>query len=114
VCEHRWRQITNMVGFSNQVKGTGLSNWWDNGNNQISFCRGNQGFLAINNEGSDLNQSLQTCLPAGTYCDVISGNKSGSSCSGKSVNVGGDGTAQIYIGAGEDDMVLAIHAGSKL
>jgi alpha-amylase len=50
-------------------------------------------------------------LPAGTYCDVISGSKNGGSCTGKSVTVGGDGMANIVIGSSEDDGVLAIHAG---
>lgn len=51
-----------MVAFRNQVKGTGLSNWWDNGNSQISFCRGNRGFIAFNNDNNDLNQSLQVIM----------------------------------------------------
>lgn len=57
---------------------------------------------------------FQTCLPSGSYCDVISGSKSGSSCTGKTISVGSDGRAQISIGRGEDDMVLAIHAGAKV
>lgn len=43
ICEHRWRQIANMVSFANQVRGTGVNDWWDNGANKIAFCRGNQG-----------------------------------------------------------------------
>lgn len=114
VCEHRWRQIYNMNIFKNQVSGTGIQNWWDNGNNQIAFCRGNKGFVAFNNDSYDLNTSLYTCLPAGTYCDVISGNKSGSSCTGKAVVVGSDGRATITIKKSEDDGVFAIHVGAKL
>ncbi|KAL5288356.1 Amy-d.2 family protein [Megaselia abdita] len=114
VCEHRWRQIYNMVEFQNQVKGTEVGNWWDNGKNQIAFCRGNAGFIAFNLESFDLNQDIQTCLPAGTYCDVISGDKVGSNCSGKKVLVGNDGKARIIIGPNEDDGVLAIHKGKKL
>jgi len=53
---------------------------------------------------------LQTCLPAGTYCDVISGSKSNGVCTGKTVNVGSDGTADIVILHDEEDGVLAIHA----
>jgi alpha-amylase len=59
VCEHRWRQIFQMVAFRNSAKGTGLNDWWDNGNNQIAFCRGGKAFIAFNNDGYDLNQSLQ-------------------------------------------------------
>nr|ADP89000.1 alpha-amylase [Hermetia illucens] len=114
VCEHRWRQMYNMVGFKNAVSGTGLNDWWDNGNNQIAFCRGGSGFIAFNLENYDLNQTLQTCLSAGTYCDVISGSKDNGKCTGKTVQVGSDGKANIYIGAGEDDGVLAIHKDAKL
>uniref|UniRef100_W8BSY0 Alpha-amylase n=1 Tax=Ceratitis capitata TaxID=7213 RepID=W8BSY0_CERCA len=114
VCEHRWRQIYNMAAFRNIVAGTDLQSWWDNGSNQIAFCRGNKGFVAFNNDNYDLNTSLQTCLPAGTYCDVISGAKSGSSCTGKSVVVGSDGRANISIRASEDDGVFAIHVESRL
>jgi len=114
ICEHRWRQISNMVRFRNVVSGTTLSNWWDNGNNQIAFCRGDKGFIAINNDNSALSSSLQTCLSAGTYCDVISGDKQGSSCTGKTVTVGGDGTATIQISNTDQDPVIAIHAESKL
>jgi alpha-amylase len=53
---------------------------------------------------------FQTCLPAGTYCDVISGSKSNGVCTGKTVNVESDGTAYIEILNDEEDGVLAIHA----
>lgn len=58
ICEHRWRQITNMVEFRNVAHGIDMTDWWDNGKNQIAFCRGNKGFVAINNENYDLNQVL--------------------------------------------------------
>ncbi|KAG7153988.1 Alpha-amylase-related protein-like [Homarus americanus] len=90
--------------------GTDMNDWWDNGNNQIAFCRGDRGFITINNDGYDLKETLQTCLSAGTYCDVISGSKEGGSCTGKTVTVNGDGTAYIEITTMEEDGVLAIHA----
>uniref|UniRef100_W8BYH3 Alpha-amylase n=2 Tax=Ceratitis capitata TaxID=7213 RepID=W8BYH3_CERCA len=114
VCEHRWRQIYNMVGFRNIVAGTAIQNWWDNGSNQIAFCRGSKGFVAFNGDSYDLNTSLQTCLPAGTYCDIISGVKSDSGCTGKRVEVGSDGRATISITQAEEDGTLAIHFESKL
>lgn len=43
VCEHRWRQIYNMVRFRNTAQFQPVQNWWDNGNNQIAFSRGNKG-----------------------------------------------------------------------
>ena len=53
---------------------------------------------------------FQTCLPAGRYCDVISGSKSNRICTGKTVNVGSDGRAYIEILHHEEDDELAIHA----
>ncbi|XP_026284159.1 alpha-amylase 2 [Frankliniella occidentalis] len=114
VCEHRWRQIYNMVRFSNVVTLTPLTNWWDNGSNQIAFCRGNKGFVAFNNDGYDLDQWLQTCLPAGVYCDVISGNLKDGRCLGKSVQVYEDGRARIILKMNEEDGLLALHEGSRV
>jgi len=114
ICEHRWRQMFNMVEFRNVVDGAPLNDWWDNGNNQIAFCRGDKGFIAINNENSTLSETLLTCLPPGQYCDVISGSKNGNSCSGLTVTVREDGRANIVISNEAEDPVIAIHAESKL
>jgi hypothetical protein len=51
---------------------------------------------------------LQTSLPGGTYCDVISGEKQESFCTGKTVTVEPDGTAFIQIPESQEDGVLAI------
>lgn len=114
VCQHRWRQIYNMVRFRRQVGSAALSNWWSNGSNQIAFARTGAGFVAFNNQGSDMSQKLQTSLPAGTYCDVISGSVVNGSCTGKYVTVGSDGYGSISIRATDEDGVLAIHTGAKL
>lgn len=57
-----------------------------------------------------LSPPPQTCLAQGSYCDIISGRNEGGVCTGKTVNVGSDGTAYIEILTVEDDGVLAIHA----
>jgi len=114
ICEHRWRQIYNMVGFRNTVAGTGMNDWWDNGSNQIAFSRGDKGFLVINNDDYPLQATIQTGLPAGQYCDLISGNKEGSSCSGKVITVNSGGTVNVDITNAQDDPVLATHVGAKL
>jgi len=116
ICEHRWRQMFNMVQFRNVAGDAPLANWWDNGGNTIAFSRGNRGFIAVSQESGDVNVNVQTGLPAGTYCDVISGNKEGSSCSGRVVTVGGDGRANIQIPSvnSEADSVVAIHVEAKL
>uniref|UniRef100_A0A9J7YNF5 Alpha-amylase C-terminal domain-containing protein n=2 Tax=Cyprinus carpio TaxID=7962 RepID=A0A9J7YNF5_CYPCA len=95
----------NMVTFHNVVNGQSLSNWWDNSNNQIAYSCGSKGAL---------NVTLNTGLPKGTYCDVISGDKSGGSCTGKEVLVDADGRATFSISNTDEDPFIAIHADSKL
>lgn len=114
ICEHRWRQIYNMIGFRNAVVGTQFNDWWDNGNQQISFCRGGRGFIAFNLDSYDYNREMQTCLPTGTYCDVISGSLIKGTCSGKSIAVGPTGLARIHIPVAAEDGVLAIHINAKM
>jgi alpha-amylase len=100
-CEHRWRELGNMVGFRNAVDGTTTANWWDNGNDQIAFSRGNKGYVVINREGSALNRTFTTGLPAGTYCDVINGdfNAVAGTCSGRTITVASNGTATFNVDA---------------
>jgi alpha-amylase len=115
ICEHRWREISNMVKFRNVIRGTSVTNWWDNGDNQIAFSRGNRGFIAFNGQyGQNMSVRLQTGLAAGTYCDVISGSKVGSSCSGSSFTVGSDGFSDISISSNHATGVVAFHAESRL
>ena len=117
VCEHRLRPIGNMVGFRAATMSDWLvSDWWDDGQNQIAFGRGRSGFVVINAEPAPLTRAFQTSLPAGRYCDVISGDftpapagGSGATCTGTSVTVdaagaatitvAGPGAAAIYVGA---------------
>ncbi|CAG9836395.1 unnamed protein product [Diabrotica balteata] len=113
VCEHRWRQIYNMVSFRNAVAGTGINNWWSDGHQQIAFGRGKKGFIAFTLHG-DIDQHLQTSLPAGTYCDVISGSLKNGSCTAKTIHVNESGKAAISLSTNEDDGVVAIHVNAKL
>ncbi|CAG9786604.1 unnamed protein product [Diatraea saccharalis] len=113
VCEHRWRQIYQMVAFRNVVKGTSIKNWWDNGNKQIAFSRNGKGFIVFNAEGRDLVQKLQTGLPHGDYCDVISGKRNGDTCTGMKVSVDEKGYADIHLPGNVEDMHLAIHVGKE-
>ena len=107
VCEHRWPEIVGMVRFRNVVGDSAIKNWWSNGENQIAFAREGRGFIAFNNQqGSKLEQTLQTSLPAGTYCDVISGRKRSNMCTGKNITVEQDGTASIAV---ESIGFIAIH-----
>jgi len=37
-----------------------VTNWWDNGDKQIAFCRGQKGFIAFNDQlNTDLKVNLQ-------------------------------------------------------
>ena len=115
VCEHRWHQIKEMVKFRNVVAGTAVLNWWDNDSNQIAFSRGNRGFIAFNGQFNvNLSATLQTGLPAGTYCDIATGLKSGNSCTGGTVTVGSDGRAAIFLSAHVTEGFIAIHVDSRL
>jgi len=111
-CEHRWQVISNMVGFHNAVRGTGVVNWWDNGNDTIAFGRGNKGYLILNDEGSAATgRSFQTSLPAGVYCDVFHGDFANGSCSGPTYTVDSNGSFRADVAAQDG---LALHVNAKL
>ncbi|XP_014482301.1 PREDICTED: alpha-amylase A [Dinoponera quadriceps] len=114
ICEHRWRQIYNMVIFRNAVNGTTVDHWWDNGGNQIAFCRGERGFVAFNNEKFDLRASLFTCLESGLYCDVISGDLVNGKCTGKTIRVNESRYADVEIRTSDEDGVIATHHKMKI
>lgn len=90
-----------MVGFRNTTRGQAVTNWWDNGANQIAFGRGSTGYVAINHEGSALTRTYQTSLPSGAYCDVQSGG---------TVTVNGSGQFTATLGA---NTALALHTGAR-
>lgn len=113
VCEHRWPEIYQMVKFRNTVGQEPLENWWENGENQIAFSRGNLGFVVFNLEpNKELQASLQTGLPQGIYCDILSGEKYENDCTGLRVEVNEQGLAEITLSAGAHG--LAIFVESKL
>ncbi|MER7110650.1 carbohydrate-binding module family 20 domain-containing protein [Streptomyces sp. NPDC000229] len=100
-CQHAWREIASMVAFRNVARGQGVTNWWDNGGDQIAFGRGTKAYVAINHEASALTRTFQTSLPAGDYCDVQNN---------RPVTVGGDGRFTATLGAGT---AVALHAGAR-
>ncbi len=111
VCEHRDPYLLRMVKFRRVVAGTSVTNWWDNGANAIAFSRGDKGFVAINRESSAISASVTTGLAAGTYCDRITGGRSGTSCLGTSVVVGAGGAIALSLPA---NMAVAIDVDTKL
>ncbi|GGW56507.1 carbohydrate-binding module family 20 domain-containing protein [Streptomyces xantholiticus] len=100
-CQHAWREISSMVGFRNTARGTAVTNWWDNGGDQIAFGRGDKAYVVINHEGTSLNRTFQTSLPSGTYCDVQSG---------KAVAVDGSGRFTATLGP---NTALALHVNAR-
>ncbi|GAA2066684.1 carbohydrate-binding module family 20 domain-containing protein [Streptomyces albiaxialis] len=103
---HAKPQITGMVGFRNAVGDAELGDWWSEGA-AVAFSRGDKGFVAVNNGEGELAKSFKTSLPAGSYCNVASGESG--DCAEK-VEVSGDGTAELKVpGKG----AVALHVGAK-
>jgi len=111
ICEHRDPSIARMVGFRKRVAGTPIANWWDNDANAIAFSRGDKGWVAINRESTTLNQTVQTGLAAGTYCDLLTGGVVGGACAGTSIVVAGDGTVALSLASNK---AMAIDISTKL
>ncbi|MFE1577178.1 carbohydrate binding domain-containing protein [Streptomyces fradiae] len=111
-CQHSWRQIANMVAFRNASEGTGVTDWWDNGDNAVAFGRGGKAFVAVNREGGSLTRTFQTSLPAGTYCDVQHGDPTANGgCTGTTYTVGSDGRFTATVGGND---AVALHVGARL
>jgi alpha-amylase len=111
ICEHRSRYVAGMVGFRKAAGDAPVARFWTNGSNQVAFSRGDRAFLVINHEPSALSQALPTGLPEGQYCDVLSGEKAGSACSGGIVTIDATGSATFDIAA---ESGVAIHVDQKL
>ena len=108
-CQHRDRRIENMVALRNTARGTAVTNWWSNGSTQIGFGRGSVAYVAFNTDGGSLTRTFQTGLPAGVYCDVMSGDYSNGNCSGTSYTVSSSGTFTATLGANKS---LALYTGA--
>jgi len=114
ICEHRWRQMFNMVRFHNVALGYPVSQWWSNEGDRIAFGRSGRGFIVFNKEDSPFTRTFDTGLPAGQYCDVITCDNNippcgnlGGLCRGV-FTVDALGQASITVPAGEDPMI-ALH-----
>ena len=73
-CTHRLPEIQGMVTFHHAVAGTEVTDWWDDGGNQIAFGRGEAGFVALNNGDGEAEHTYTTSLPAGEYTNVAAGD----------------------------------------
>ena len=96
VCQHRDSFIAPMLAFRKATVGAEtITNFWDNGKDQIGFGRGAKGFVVINDESTALSHAFTTGLPAGSYCDVLSGGLKAGACVGTTVVVDATGMATI-------------------
>lgn len=111
-CEHRDAVVRAMVRFRRVTAGADVNHWWDNSNNAIAFTRGTVGFVAINREAAPITTTIATGLPAGTWCDVITGGltSAGTACAGTALVVNASGQVTLTIPA---NGVLAVHAGAR-
>ncbi|WMX47408.1 carbohydrate-binding module family 20 domain-containing protein [Streptomyces roseicoloratus] len=99
-CQHAWREISSMVAFRNTARGQAVTDWWDNGNNAIAFGRGSKAYVVVNHETSALGRTFQTSLPAGTYCDVQSGNPVTVNSAGQfTATLGGNTALALHVNA---------------
>jgi len=88
-----------------------VTNFWDDGANQIAFGRGNKGFVVINRTSNPVHRLFQTSLPFGSYCDVFQGEPTQGGCSGALVRVENSGQADITAGPFS---AVVIHVGSTV
>jgi alpha-amylase len=91
-----------------------VAQWWTDGADQIAFGREGCGFVAINrDENTTLETTLATSLPAGTYCDVLTGglDPAGDSCLGKPVTVDADGMADVSVSTMQ---AMVLHEGARV
>jgi alpha-amylase len=92
MCEHKRSYVNSLVKFRNIAdKNFYVQNWWTNGQDILSFSRGNLGFVAINNSDHIVLKDFQTGLPAGFYCNLLTQN-----CS-QQIHVNQSGIAKIQI-----------------
>ena len=110
-CEHRDPSIRRMVAFRKYVAGTDQNHWWDNGANAIAFSRGDKGFVAINNEVAAVTPTITTGMPAGTYCDLLTGGLVGAACAGTSIVVDSLGAVRLTLPA---KSAVAIDAANRI
>jgi alpha-amylase len=87
----------NMVGFRNATTGAPATRWWSDGNNAIAFAREGRGYTVVNKENTAVTRAFDTGLPAGSYCDLVTGSVVGNHCTGPTVDVDATGTLRTTV-----------------
>jgi alpha-amylase len=98
-CDHRNRGIVAMVKWHNYVGNAKRANFYTDDANVIAFSKDRKGWAAFNNGTADKQISVQTGLPAGTYCDVIHDTNPGTGCTGPTVVVDSSGFTRVTVGS---------------
>ncbi len=111
VCEHRDPYLLGMVAFRKVVAGSDINHWWDDGANAIAFSRGTKGFVAINREGSAVDTTITTGMPAGSYCDILTGGLVSAACVGTTLVVDSSNAVHFHL---VSNAAVAIDAATKL
>ncbi len=111
VCQHRWPSTLNMIQFRDATAGQPMTDIFKGGR-ILGFGRGEAGYIFANLDNDPYDKApLQTSMPAGTYCDVISGNLVNGKCTGLEIQVSESGTIDTPIPA---ETAIAIHKNAKL
>ncbi len=78
LCEHRYPGFNQLIYFRNSTDDTFYASRVQNPSpGLLAFSRGNKGFVAINKTSNQWSTQLDTDLPDGIYCDLITqGQKS--------------------------------------
>lgn len=109
LCQHRWAPVAGMVGWRAQVGAAPVTDLWV-GRRAVAFGRGDRGFVVVNGNAAELEASLTTPLPPGTYCDVVTGAFRDGACTGREVTVADDGSVDVRL---DGDSALAVHVGAR-
>ncbi len=113
VCTHRNAGIVGMIGWHDYVGDAKRHHFYTDDANVIAFSKGTRGWVAFNNNlSTDKTITVQTGLPAGTYCDVIHGKKKNGACTGPTITVNASGVVTNVTVKALD--AVAIHRGSRL
>ena len=68
--------VNALVRWHNAVGKARQADWWDDGENVISFRRG-PGWVAFNNNTTPKQITVDTGLPRGSYCDLVTRTSTG-------------------------------------
>lgn len=115
ICEHRWIQIVEMIKFRVNVFETSMTKWRTYEANTVGFCRDDKGFVIFSSSNYEIlvEKRIFVCVPAGKYCDVISGYDRNGICLNV-IDVDEKRYATIVNSDPALHGVIAFHVGSKI